>query len=129
MQEECVHFVSATRDGMIDPVDRIGFGRYQWQLFVLCGLGWLADSETCLLAPGTRADMTQRRPVAPGSGGRTSASATGVESVSHRVCGSGRIRGNDRGCDYLGCLGRYHREKGVVQCGSYSGVRAVYVPF
>ena len=53
-------FVSATRDGMTDPMDRIGFGRYQWQLFVLCGLGWLADSEmSCLLAPGTRADMTQ----------------------------------------------------------------------
>ena len=25
---------------------RIGFGRYQQQLFVLSGLGWLADSES-----------------------------------------------------------------------------------
>ena len=25
--------------------NRIGFGRYQQQLFVLSGLGWLADSE------------------------------------------------------------------------------------
>ncbi|KAI9460316.1 MFS general substrate transporter [Boletus coccyginus] len=24
--------------------EEIGFGRYQWQLFVLCGLGWLADN-------------------------------------------------------------------------------------
>jgi len=24
---------------------RIGFGRYQWQLFILSGLGWMADSK------------------------------------------------------------------------------------
>ena len=23
----------------------IGFGRYQWELFILTGFGWLADSE------------------------------------------------------------------------------------
>jgi MFS family permease len=27
------------------PPSRIRFGRYQWQLFILTGLGWLADSE------------------------------------------------------------------------------------
>ena len=53
MQEECVTF-SATDDDVVDPSSRIGFGRYQWQLFVLSGLGWLADSEPCLLTPGTR---------------------------------------------------------------------------
>ncbi|KAG0695128.1 major facilitator superfamily domain-containing protein [Suillus ampliporus] len=26
------------------PLSRIGFGRYQWQLFVITGLGWLADN-------------------------------------------------------------------------------------
>lgn len=25
--------------------EEIGFGRYQWQLFILSGLGWTADSE------------------------------------------------------------------------------------
>lgn len=24
-------------------VQDIGMGRYQWQLFVLCGFGWFAD--------------------------------------------------------------------------------------
>lgn len=24
-------------------IQDIGMGRYQWQLFVLCGFGWLAD--------------------------------------------------------------------------------------
>ncbi|KAG8212865.1 MFS general substrate transporter [Butyriboletus roseoflavus] len=24
--------------------EEVGFGRYQWQLFVLCGLGWMADN-------------------------------------------------------------------------------------
>lgn len=53
LQEECVSF-SATDDDIIDPADRIGFGRYQWQLFILSGLGWLADSKSCLHTPGTR---------------------------------------------------------------------------
>lgn len=47
MQEECVP-CSATGDDIINSADRIGFGRYQWQLFILSGLGWFADSETCL---------------------------------------------------------------------------------
>ena len=25
--------------------NEIGFGRYQWELFILSGLGWLADSK------------------------------------------------------------------------------------
>lgn len=57
MQEECVP-CSATSDDIIDIADRIGFGRYQWQLFALCGLGWLADSEIWLHTPGTRVNMT-----------------------------------------------------------------------
>ena len=39
-----------------DFANRIGFGRYQWQLFTLSGLGWLADSASCFDAPGTRVD-------------------------------------------------------------------------
>lgn len=26
-------------------IQDIGMGRYQWQLFVLCGMGWLADKS------------------------------------------------------------------------------------
>jgi hypothetical protein len=26
-------------------IQDIGMGRYQWQLFVLCGFGWLADKS------------------------------------------------------------------------------------
>ena len=53
MQEECV---SPQPPVMLlfDPLSRIGFGRYQWQLFCLSGLGWLADSEAFLLTLGTR---------------------------------------------------------------------------
>ena len=53
-----VRTLFTTGDDMIDPADRIGFGPYQWQLFVLSGLGWLVDSESCFDTPGTRVEVT-----------------------------------------------------------------------
>ncbi|KAF8823535.1 hypothetical protein HHX47_DHR10000292 [Lentinula edodes] len=43
--EQVVQVVIFDRVTGLSPVDlhRIGFGRYQWQLFVLTGLGWAAD--------------------------------------------------------------------------------------
>lgn len=28
---------------IVDEIDHLGFGRYQWQLFFVCGTGWLLD--------------------------------------------------------------------------------------
>lgn len=30
-------------DLIVDEIDRLGFGRYQWHLFFVCGSGWLLD--------------------------------------------------------------------------------------
>lgn len=58
MQEECVPFL-ATGDDSVNRAARIGFGRYQWQLFILSGLGWLADSETAIPPLEHAAHMTR----------------------------------------------------------------------
>jgi hypothetical protein len=29
---------------MVECIDHIGMGHYQWKLFFLCGLGWLCDN-------------------------------------------------------------------------------------
>ncbi|KAJ3865197.1 MFS general substrate transporter [Lentinula novae-zelandiae] len=43
--EQVVQVITFDRVTGLSPIDlhRIGFGRYQWQLFVLTGLGWAAD--------------------------------------------------------------------------------------
>ena len=37
--------------GALPSFVRIGFGRYQWQLFILTGLGWMADSRNSNVSP------------------------------------------------------------------------------
>jgi hypothetical protein len=73
-------------------IQDIGIGRYQWQLFVLCGFGWLADKYipqcrkpsrnlilTCaqFMAPGRSSVLPIRSPILiPHVGSRAHSSST-----------------------------------------------------
>lgn len=39
-------------------IQDIGMGRYQWQLFILCGFGWFADKYVSLYSSLWRLMLT-----------------------------------------------------------------------
>lgn len=46
----CVLIVITVKSLLINKaVQDIGMGRYNWQLFILCGFGWFADKYVLLL--------------------------------------------------------------------------------
>lgn len=105
--------------------NRIGFGRYQQQLFVLSGLGWLADSEFFFAIdfwsrPYLGCDdqphihyksdptlfgvlITIPRSLVPRRSYCSSPGSAGIESVSNRIHHIGPICGLNNGGDDMGC--------------------------
>ena len=52
-ESQCSNLVAGKSKVINKAIQDIGMGRYQWQLFVLCGFGWMAGKPKILLRWGT----------------------------------------------------------------------------
>lgn len=64
----------------------IGFGRYQWELFILSGFGWMADSKLGVLFENISDLYAIHRFMASRRRSYPSASPGGVQSNKSRIC-------------------------------------------
>lgn len=90
----------------------IGFGRYQIELFMLSGFGWLADSETvCFIMDLIASNTWLARPLATRRSSYTAPSPRGSEPFPRRVHHPCFIRWSHYRCYYVGkSIGHYRTE-------------------